>query len=84
MAVLITGMCYEEHGDCTELKRRIYIEKRGLKYVALAFKNIDFVPINKGRFSRKKILKDIDKYINSHKSFYNGYYNIIDGKRGYV
>ena len=27
MAVLITGMCYEEHGDCTELKRRIYIEK---------------------------------------------------------
>ena len=29
MPMLITGPMYEEHGDCSELKRQIQIEKRG-------------------------------------------------------
>ena len=74
MPMLITGLGgYEEHGDCSELKRQIYVEKRGLKYVALAFQNLDFRPINKGRLSYKILLKDIDKYRKEHKKFYDGY-----------
>lgn len=73
MPMLVTGMCYEEHGDCSELKREIHIKKHGLKYIACAFKNMDFVPINKGRWSYRKLLKDIDKYRKEHKEFYSGY-----------
>ena len=73
MAILITGMCYEEHGDCSELKREIHIEKHGLKYIAFAFNNMDFIPINKGRLFYRRLLRDIDKYIKEHKTFYNGY-----------
>ena len=78
MPMLITGLGgYEEHGDCSELKRQIYVEKRGLKYVALAFQNFDFVPINKGRLFYKVLLKDINKYREKHKNFYNGYEPMI-------
>lgn len=73
MAVLITGMDYEEHGDCSELKREIHIRKEGLKYIAEAFKNYDFHPINRGRYSYRKILKDIEKYKKDNFTFYNGY-----------
>lgn len=74
MPMLVTGFgCYEEHGDCSELKRQIYIEKRGLKWVALAFKNYDFEPINEGRLSYVVLLRDIDKYKEEHKTFYSGY-----------
>ena len=73
MPMLVTGLCYEEHGDCSELKREIHIEKHGLKYKALAFKNMDFVPINKGRWVYRRLLKDIEKYKKEHESFYKGY-----------
>lgn len=73
MPMLITGMFYEEHGDCSELKREFHIEKRGLRYVALAFKNMDFVPINKGRFFYKTLLKDIEKYKKENSDFYAGW-----------
>ena len=74
MPMLVTGFgCYEEHGDCSELKRQIYIEKRGLKWVALAFKNYDFEPINEGRLSYVALLRDIDKYKEEHKTFYSVY-----------
>ena len=74
MPMLVTGFgCYEEHGDCSELKRHIYVEKRGLKWVALAFKNYDFEPIGEGRLSYGTLLKDIEKYKEEHRSFYSGY-----------
>lgn len=73
LPVLITGLDYEEHGDCSELKRQIHIEKQGLKYIAKAFKNYDFVPINNGRFIYKRLLKDIEKYKKSRNGFYSGY-----------
>lgn len=73
MPMLVTGLCYEEHGDCSELKRRIFVEKKGLKYVALAFINRDYRPINKGRFFYKNILKDIENYKKKHSSFYKGF-----------
>lgn len=74
MPVLVTGTgWYEEHGDCSELKREIYIEKNGLKYVAKAFTGWDFKPINKGRLSYKRLLKDIEKYKEKHKFFYSGF-----------
>lgn len=63
MPMLVTGpACYEEHGDCSELKREIYVEKHGLKYVAYSFQNGEFRPINKGRLFYKRLLKDIEKY----------------------
>ena len=74
MPMLVTGFgCYEEHGDCSELKRHIYVERRGLKWVALAFKNYDFEPIGEGRLSYSTLLKDIEKYKEEHRSFYSGY-----------
>lgn len=74
MPMLITGACgYEEHGDCSELKREIHIRKDGLKYKAYAFRNMDFYPINNGRFFYKKLLKDIKAYKKEHKQFYKGY-----------
>jgi hypothetical protein len=73
MPTLITGLMYEEHGDCSELKRQIHIEKQGHKYIAKAFENYDFVPINKGRFFYKHLLKDIEAYKKSRSSFYAGY-----------
>ena len=36
MPMLITGDFYEEYGDCSELKRQIRVEKKGLKYIASA------------------------------------------------
>ena len=72
--MLITGLgCYEEHGDCSELKREIHIKKYGLKYMAYAFKNMDFVPINKGRVFYRTLLKDIEKYKKDNACFYDGY-----------
>jgi len=74
MPMLITGLGgYEEHGDCSELKREIYIKKHGRRYVAYAFKNYDFVPINKGRFFFKNTLRDIEKYKKENAWFYNGF-----------
>ena len=73
MPMLITGPMYEEHGDCSELKRQIQIEKHGFKYLAYAFERFDFVPINKGRFSYKRLLKDIEEYKESRKTFYDGW-----------
>ena len=74
MPMLITGLFgYEEHGDCSKLKRQIHVEKRGSRYVALAFQNWDFRPINKGRLFYKSLLKDINKYIEENKDFYDGY-----------
>lgn len=74
MPMLVTGFgCYEEHGDCSELKRHIYVERHGLKWVALAFKNYDFEPIGEGRLSYNALLKDIEKYKEEHRSFYSGY-----------
>lgn len=73
MPMLITGVDYEEHGDCSELKREIHVERHGLKYKAYAFKNLDFEPINNGRYSYKRLLKDIEKYKQEHSSFYKGY-----------
>lgn len=74
MPMLITGDAgYMEHGDCRELKREIHIEKHGLKYKAFAFQCMDFVPINKGRFFYKNLLKDIEKYKKENESFYKGY-----------
>lgn len=81
MPILITGPCYEEHGDCSEIKREIHIKKHGLKYKAYAFKNMDFYPINKGRFLYRRLLKDIQNYKKEHAGFYNGYEsNIIKMK----
>ena len=73
MPVLITGLDYEEHGDCSALKRQIQIEKQGFKYIASAFENYDFVPINNGRYVYKRLLKDIEKYKKSRSGFYSGY-----------
>ena len=73
MPMLITGDFYEEHGDCSELKRQIRVEKKGLKYIALAFVGLDFKPINKGRYFYKTLLKDIAEYKEKHKNFYDGY-----------
>lgn len=73
MPMLVTGPFYEEHGDCSELKRQIQIEKCGLRYVARAFERFDFVPINKGRFRYKRLLKDIEEYKQTRKNFYNGW-----------
>jgi hypothetical protein len=74
MSLLITsGGIYEEHGDCSELKRQFHVHKKGLKYIAEAFESYDFVPINKGRFTRKSLLKDIEEYKKSRRKFYKGY-----------
>lgn len=73
MAMLITGLCYEEHGDCSELKREFHIKKKGLKYIAYAFRNMDFEPINNGRFSYKRLLDDIQIYKQKNALFYQGY-----------
>ena len=74
MPMLITGACgYQEHGDCSELKREIHVKKEGLKYKAYAFRDLDFYPINKGRFFYKKLLKDIENYKKSHAHFYDGF-----------
>ena len=73
MPVLVTGMCYEEHGDCSELKREIHVKKVGLLYKAYAFKGFDFYPINKGRFLYRTLLKDIEKYKKKNAKFYDGW-----------
>ena len=74
MPMLITGLCgYEEHGDCSVLKREIHIEKRKMLWYAQAFKNFDFVDIGKGRLTRKQLNKDIKKYKDENKDFYQGY-----------
>lgn len=74
MPMLITGPGFiEEHGDCSELKREIHIEKHGMKYIALAFEHCGWTPINEGRYSYKRLLKDIDEYRNRRHNFYAGY-----------
>lgn len=73
MPMLITGaLGYEEHGDCSELKRKINIYRSGLLYKADAFIKMDFRPINRGRFRLNKIKKDVRYYVMYHK-FYEGY-----------
>ena len=78
MPALITGTgWYEEHGDCSKLKRQIHVKKQGLKYVAEAFTGWDFKPINKGRIFKSRLLKDIRKYVKKHKEFYNNQEQIV-------
>lgn len=41
--------------------------------MAFAFKNMDWVPINKGRYFYRRLLKDIYKYKKEYESFYGNY-----------